>query len=114
MFIFLLRTYYPGDEIPDLLKFQYVYISTTGSEMPMDPRDLKIPICLYFYVVFDRDWLMLIPLKFQYVYISTVFAINFLFYHQVLKFQYVYISTRREKQNESENELKIPICLYFY
>ena len=98
------------------LKFQYVYISTRKRKYPFFTRQLKIPICLYFYSCnnpfCDMIHRLKIPiclyfyhttisgnincsqnLKFQYVYISTCSVCSSEYSGLCLKFQYVYIST---------------------
>ena len=79
--------------VDNFLKFQYVYISTHVAERIIATEDLKIPICLYFYLAEMEKLGFTNRLKFQYVYISTMCRVRTCLHGHHLKFQYVYIST---------------------
>ena len=101
--------------VDNFLKFQYVYISTHVAERIIATEDLKIPICLYFYLAEMEKLGFTNRLKFQYVYISTTNALNLgrptyllkipicLYFY--IQFFFYFLKCRT---------LKIPICLYFY
>ena len=101
--------------VDNFLKFQYVYISTHVAERIIATEDLKIPICLYFYLAEMEKLGFTNRLKFQYVYISTQSVDQENYNRGNLKFQYVYISTyMADLCLWKMLLLKIPICLYFY